>query len=60
VQGLVNQEAGRYADYVRRFNAILEALPQTTTIPPLDPEPVDPAGPADPADPGAVPKPPAT
>jgi hypothetical protein len=28
VQGLIDSEAGRYADYVRRFNAILAALPK--------------------------------
>jgi hypothetical protein len=56
VQGLINQESGRYADYVRRFDAILKALPNAVLEPdpgtPTDPDnPTDPADPADPADP---------
>jgi hypothetical protein len=65
VQGLINQEAGRYQDYVRRLNAILAALPNTSAIPPVDPGtpvdaatpapgiPVDPATPTEPAAPVA-------
>lgn len=51
VQGLINQENGRYADYVRRFNAILAALPNTTNIPPLEPDPDQPTDPVVPTDP---------
>jgi hypothetical protein len=47
VQSLIDQEEGRYADYVRRFNAILAALPNGAQLPPLDP----------PREPEAVPKP---
>jgi hypothetical protein len=54
VQALMDQERARYGDYVRRFNAILAALPNAAGIPPLDPaEPVDPAEPAAPANPPA-------
>ncbi|GAA1641803.1 hypothetical protein GCM10009744_34680 [Kribbella alba] len=50
VQCLINQEAGRYQDYVRRLNAILAALPNASASPPVDPgTPVDPATPTEPA-----------
>jgi hypothetical protein len=62
VQGLINQEAGRYADYLRRFDAIMKALPNAVLEPvpgaptdpnaPTDPSnPVEPSNPAEPTDP---------
>jgi hypothetical protein len=57
VQGLIDSEAGRYADYVRRFNAIMAALPKGAAVadaiypaPQAEPGPVSPADPAVPAD----------
>jgi hypothetical protein len=55
VQGLINAEAGRYSDYVRRFDAIMAALPKGAAVanpaspaPQPEPEPGTPANPTDP------------
>lgn len=47
MQDLIVAERGRYQDYVRRFEAIMKALPGAT----LDPDPADPADPNTPTDP---------
>jgi hypothetical protein len=60
VQGLINQENGRYSYYARQFEAILKALPGTALAPdpgtPADPntptDPAEPPAPVDPANPG--------
>jgi hypothetical protein len=61
VQGLIDSEAGRYADYVRRFNAIMAALPKGAGVadaidraPQAVPGPAAPAVPAVPADPASA------
>jgi hypothetical protein len=58
VQGLINTEAGRYADYVRRFNAIMAALPNgAAAADPTDPAPQaepDAGPPAAPTEPESV------
>jgi hypothetical protein len=52
VQGLINTEAGRYADYVRRFNAIMAALPKGAAVAdPTDASPQPEDDPGTPADP---------